>query len=186
MEYPGAIHHIMNRGDRREAIFRDDQDRKRFISTLGEACQKTSWEVHGSEDSGAGRREFERSMEARRAQDDPQAWKDSGEGGASRAKSSGANCWNRWRASMGRHHGGVERQETAEQRVARLVAEELKRRGWDGGELKRRKKGDRAETDIAHRLRQETTVTWDWIARGLVMGASGCAANCVCSVLSGA
>ncbi len=41
MEYPGAIYHIMNRGDRREAIFRDDRDRKRFISTLGEACQKT-------------------------------------------------------------------------------------------------------------------------------------------------
>jgi hypothetical protein len=29
---------------------------------------------------------------------------------------------------MGRHHGGVERQETAEQRAARLVTEELKRR----------------------------------------------------------
>jgi hypothetical protein len=26
MEYPGAIYHLMNRGDRREAIFRDDQD----------------------------------------------------------------------------------------------------------------------------------------------------------------
>ena len=84
---------------------------------------------------------------------------------------------------MGRHHGGVERQETAEQRAARLVAEELKRRGWDGGELKRRKKGDRAKAQIAQRLRQETTVTWDWIARGLVMGASGYAANCVRSFL---
>ena len=87
---------------------------------------------------------------------------------------------------MGPHHGGVERQETAEQRAARLVAEELKRRGWDGGELKRRKKGDRAKAQIAQRLRQETTVTWDWIARGLVMGASGYAANCVRSFLSGA
>jgi hypothetical protein len=46
VEYPGAIYHLMNRGDRREAIFRDDQDRKRFISTLGEACQKTGWEMH--------------------------------------------------------------------------------------------------------------------------------------------
>jgi hypothetical protein len=36
----------MNRGDRREAVFRDDQDRKRFISTLGEACQKTGWAMH--------------------------------------------------------------------------------------------------------------------------------------------
>jgi putative transposase len=46
VQYPGAIYHIMNRGDRREAVFRDDQDRKCFISTLGEACQKTGWEVH--------------------------------------------------------------------------------------------------------------------------------------------
>jgi hypothetical protein len=87
---------------------------------------------------------------------------------------------------MGRDHGGVERQETAEQRAARLVAEELKRRGWDGGELKRRQKGDRAKAQMAQRLRPETTVTWDWIARGLVMGASGYAANCVRSLLSGA
>lgn len=46
VEYPGAIYHVMNRGDRREAIFRDDEDRKKFISTLGEACEKTGWEVH--------------------------------------------------------------------------------------------------------------------------------------------
>jgi hypothetical protein len=31
----------MNRGDRREAIFADDQDRHRFLDTLGEACEKT-------------------------------------------------------------------------------------------------------------------------------------------------
>jgi len=28
VEYPEAIYHVMNRGDRREAIFQDDQDRK--------------------------------------------------------------------------------------------------------------------------------------------------------------
>jgi hypothetical protein len=28
----------MNRGDRREAIFADDDDRHRFLQTLGEAC----------------------------------------------------------------------------------------------------------------------------------------------------
>jgi REP element-mobilizing transposase RayT len=47
VEYPGAIYHLMNRGDRREAIFKDDEDRKRFLSTLGEVCQKTGWQVHG-------------------------------------------------------------------------------------------------------------------------------------------
>ena len=34
--YPGAIYHVMNRGDRREAIFHDDADRKRFVETLAE------------------------------------------------------------------------------------------------------------------------------------------------------
>jgi REP element-mobilizing transposase RayT len=36
----------MNRGDRREAIFLEDQDRRRFLTTLGEACGKTSWQIH--------------------------------------------------------------------------------------------------------------------------------------------
>jgi putative transposase len=46
VEYPGAIYHVMNRGDRREPIIRDDVDRKRFLDTLGEACAKTGWQVH--------------------------------------------------------------------------------------------------------------------------------------------
>ena len=46
VEYPGAIYHVMNRGDRREPIFKDDQDRERFLVTLGEACAKTSWQLH--------------------------------------------------------------------------------------------------------------------------------------------
>jgi gluconate kinase len=41
LEYPGAIYHVMNRGNHREDICLDDKDRKRFLSTLGEACQKT-------------------------------------------------------------------------------------------------------------------------------------------------
>ncbi len=49
VEYPGAIYHVMNRGDRREPIFRDDQDRQRFIATLGEACGKTGWQVHAAQ-----------------------------------------------------------------------------------------------------------------------------------------
>jgi len=46
VEYPGAVYHVMNRGDRREAIFKDDKDREIFLSTLAEACGKTGWEVH--------------------------------------------------------------------------------------------------------------------------------------------
>ena len=36
----------MNRGDRREAIFEDDENRQRLLQTLTEACQKTGWQVH--------------------------------------------------------------------------------------------------------------------------------------------
>jgi REP element-mobilizing transposase RayT len=46
IEYPGAIYHVMNRGDRREDIFKDEEDRRRFLAALGEACAKTGWQVH--------------------------------------------------------------------------------------------------------------------------------------------
>jgi len=41
VEYPGAIYHVMSRGDRREDIFKDDVDRQDFLKTLAEASQKT-------------------------------------------------------------------------------------------------------------------------------------------------
>src|SRR6516225_2462275 len=46
IQYPGAIYHIMNRGDHQERIFLDEQDRQRFLATLEEACEKTAWQVH--------------------------------------------------------------------------------------------------------------------------------------------
>ena len=46
VEYPGAIYHVMDRGDRREDIFVNDVDRQDFLKTLAEACQKTGWQVH--------------------------------------------------------------------------------------------------------------------------------------------
>jgi len=46
VQFPGALYHIMNRGDRREDIFLDDSDRQLFLKTLGEACLKTKFQVH--------------------------------------------------------------------------------------------------------------------------------------------
>jgi putative transposase len=46
VEYPGAIYHLLNRGDRREPIFKDDEDRQRFLETLAETCAKTGWRLH--------------------------------------------------------------------------------------------------------------------------------------------
>ena len=38
VQYPGAIYHLMSRGDHREPTFRDDIDRRTFLATLGAAC----------------------------------------------------------------------------------------------------------------------------------------------------
>jgi len=46
LEYPGAFYHVMARGNRRESIYRDEEDRRFFLKTLGEACGMTGWRVH--------------------------------------------------------------------------------------------------------------------------------------------
>lgn len=45
-EYEGSVYHVLNRGDRREAIFVDEEDRQYFLATLGEACAKIGWQAH--------------------------------------------------------------------------------------------------------------------------------------------
>jgi len=46
IEYPGAVYHLVSRGDRQEAIFGDDTDYQVFLETLGQACTRTGWIVH--------------------------------------------------------------------------------------------------------------------------------------------
>ena len=46
IQYAGAIYHVMSRGDRREDIFLDEEDRRRFLRTLGEVCERAGWQVH--------------------------------------------------------------------------------------------------------------------------------------------
>ena len=46
IEYAGAVYHVMARGNQGQAVFRDDQDRRRFWETLGEAGAKTGWRIH--------------------------------------------------------------------------------------------------------------------------------------------
>jgi len=46
LEYPGAVYHVTNRGDRGGLVFADDEDRERFLATLGEAAVKAGWIVH--------------------------------------------------------------------------------------------------------------------------------------------
>jgi REP element-mobilizing transposase RayT len=46
VKYPDAIIHVMNRGDRREPIFKDEVDRQRFVEILTKACAKAGWQIH--------------------------------------------------------------------------------------------------------------------------------------------
>jgi REP element-mobilizing transposase RayT len=40
IEYPGAVYHITSRGDRREPIAKDDEDRALFLEVVGEATRR--------------------------------------------------------------------------------------------------------------------------------------------------
>ena len=278
----------MSRGDRREAIFKDDDDRRRFINTLGEACAKTGWQVHAyclmpnhfhvvvetpqanlvvgmkwflgtytsrfnrrhklvghvfsgrykslivdgsgsgylktvcdyvhlnpvrakflegeqplhhyrwsswqeylksprkrsawirvdrllgeyriAQDNAAGRRRLEEAMEARREAEDGRVYQPIRRGWFLGDESLKQALLGRVDARSGGWHYGTELRESAEAKAERIVAEELKQRGWSAGVLRTLRKGDPDKVAIAKRLRGETTMTLQWIADHLQMG----------------
>jgi hypothetical protein len=42
IEYPRAMYHAMNRGDQREDILQDDEDRQRCLSTLARRLRQAT------------------------------------------------------------------------------------------------------------------------------------------------
>src|SRR6266567_6545924 len=46
IQYPGAVYHVMARGNHGQEIFQDERDRECFVQTLGEACEKSGWKIH--------------------------------------------------------------------------------------------------------------------------------------------
>ena len=46
IQYAGAVYHVTARGSRGQEIYSNDTDRKVFLQTLGEACEKTGWRIH--------------------------------------------------------------------------------------------------------------------------------------------
>ena len=288
VEYEGALYHVMNRGDHREEIFREDHDRQLFLQTLGEACTKTDWQLHAwclmpnhfhlvvqtpranlvsgmkwllatntsrfnrrhglcghlfsgrykalfvdesasgylktvcdyvhlnparakllraeqrlchfawssypeylanpsrrwpwlkverllaehgiPQDSAAGRREFERRMELRRAAEDGQEFKGLMRGWYLGDKAFRKELLMQMSCRAGPEHYGEEIGESAEDKAQRLIEEELKKLRWREEQLLHLRKGDPKKVKIALRLRQETTMTLAWIARRLDMG----------------
>ncbi len=45
-EYPGAMYHVINRGNYRDWVFKDDGAKKAFEKALFEACQEYRWILH--------------------------------------------------------------------------------------------------------------------------------------------
>ncbi|MBI4669678.1 MAG: transposase [Elusimicrobia bacterium] len=46
LEYPGAFYHVLARGNERKEVFRDDEDKSRFLNFLGEASDRWALSVH--------------------------------------------------------------------------------------------------------------------------------------------
>ncbi len=46
LEFPGALYHLTARGNAREAIYRDDVDRKLFLALLGREIEQQGWQCY--------------------------------------------------------------------------------------------------------------------------------------------
>ncbi len=289
LQYGGAIYHVMNRGDRREDIFQDDQDRHCLLRTLGEVCQKTRWQVHAyclmrnhfhlvvetpeanlvtgmkwllgvytkrfnirhqwcghlfagrykalmvdggnggylrtvcdyvhlnparakllapaeplenfawssygaylkrpkerpswlrvdrllgekgiAKDSAAGRRELAGQMELRRQEEASPDYRQIRRGWCLGSEEFRQDLLAAAAEQVGNHHYGSDRSESSQERARRMIAQELKRLGWEEKELTRRRKGDGHKVALAQRLRAETTMSLAWIAERLRMGS---------------
>jgi putative transposase len=290
VEYPGAIYHLMSRGDRKEDIYHNDVDRQDFLKTLGEACQKTGWQVHAyclmrnhfhlvvetpnanlvagmrwllssytirlnnrrketghvfsgrykallvdgsgngylktvcdyvhlnpvrakllkaedrlsgypwssftyylaakrhrpewiradrllaehgiQEDSAAGRHEFEKRMELRRADEEKEQWKEIRRGWCFGSKEFRQEMLERTEAGKPETRSLEMKKETVQARAERIVKEELKRLNWKEKDLKIRRKGDPDKLSIGARLRKETTLTIKEIGDRLHLGTA--------------
>ena len=46
IEFAGALYHVTSRGDGREAIFLDDEDRNLFLGVFSETIRDFNWAAH--------------------------------------------------------------------------------------------------------------------------------------------
>jgi REP element-mobilizing transposase RayT len=121
-------------------------------------------------DSAAGRKAFERRMELRRWEDQPEQWTRVRRGWCLGDEAFRKELLAQMAEKAGASHYGEELQESAEEKAQRIVVEEMRRLGWRETDLEQHRKGDRRKVKIARRLRQETTMTLKWIADRLKMG----------------
>lgn len=277
----------MNRGDRRKLIYLDDNDRLCFLETLGQACEKTGWQVHAfclmrnhfhllvetpepnlsagmkwllqtyssrfnrrheffghvfggrykaplidgrgagylrtasdyvhlnpirarlikdkqplssyrwssyplylkrsrpswlrvdrvlgecgiSGDTAAGRRQFERVMEARRFEADGRRYKDLRRGWMFGSEAFRKELLEQAGKRLGPNHYGKERREIAEAGARQIIARTLRKERLSSEGLRLLSANHRIKVALALRLRRETTMDLKWIARELGIGS---------------
>ena len=98
-------------------------------------------------------------MELRRAAEDGQEFKGLLRGWCLGSKAFRKELLTQMSGKAGPEHFGEEIRELAEEKAEGLIAQELKKLGWQESELSRRRKGDKRKIKIALRLRRETTMT---------------------------
>jgi REP element-mobilizing transposase RayT len=121
-------------------------------------------------DTPAGREEFGRQMEIRRAAPDNEEFKEVVKGWCVGSQSFRKELLAQINEKAGPEHFGDEIRESDEAKAERIVGEELRKLGWREAELDERLKGDAEKIRIAKRLRADTTMTLEWIAGRLRVG----------------
>ncbi|MGH6630573.1 MAG: transposase [Burkholderiales bacterium] len=123
-------------------------------------------------DTAEARREFERRMETRRAQEtDAAEWEPVRRGWCLGGAGFRQELVERMSGKLGEHHAGELRRESAEAKAERIIAEELKRLGWVRADLEPRNRSAPEKLELAARLRRETTLTIREIAQRLHLGS---------------
>jgi len=46
IEFPGAFYHVTARGDRRDTIYENDEDRAAFLEILQDVIERFEWRCH--------------------------------------------------------------------------------------------------------------------------------------------
>ena len=122
-------------------------------------------------DSRAGRRRMEQALEQRRRAETVDAFNAVRRGWCLGDEEFRKELLAQMSERMGAEHYGPERAETGVEKAERIIAAELRRRGWTEEDLEERRKGDAAKVRMAQRLRAETVQTVAWIAERLRLGS---------------
>jgi len=124
-------------------------------------------------DTSAGRLEFERRMEARRAEgDDEEAWKAIRRGWCLGSAEFKREMLELVEGNLAEDHAGGLRQQSAEAKAERIMAEELRRLRMTREDLALRRKNDPDKLAMAARLKRETTLTLKAITAFVGLGSS--------------